>query len=91
MTVLLLFYVLYIFKAFALIDSDRDGNITSEELIKVIDKVGGCMTEDEARALIRKADSDKNGSVDFTEFQNLWASLKGGDDVSILFIHLSKV
>ena len=41
------------------------------------------MTEDEARALIRKADSDKNGSVDFTEFQNLWASLKGGDDVSI--------
>ena len=41
------------------------------------------MTEDEARALIRKADADKNGSVDFTEFSNLWASLKGGDDVSV--------
>ena len=70
-------------KAFDLIDSDRDGSITTEELIKVIEKVGGCMTEDEARALIRKADADKNGFVDFTEFSNLWASLKGGDDVSV--------
>ena len=70
-------------KAFDLIDADRDGNITSEELVKIIKKVGGCMDADEARGLIRKADMDKNGSIDFTEFKTLWSSLKGEDDVKI--------
>ena len=39
------------------------------------------MGADEARALIRKADMDKNGSIDFSEFETLWISLKGGEDV----------
>ena len=39
------------------------------------------MGADEARALIRKADMDKNGSIDFSEFETLWTSLKGGEDV----------
>merc|ERR1711953_1020539 len=68
-------------QAFDLIDVDRDGNITAEELIKVIEKLGGSMSEDEARGLIRKADVDKNGSIDFTEFSSLWSSLAGeGED-----------
>merc|ERR1711973_156335 len=67
-------------QAFDLIDADRDGNITSEELVKIIKKVGGCMDADEARGLIRKADMDKNGSIDFTEFKILWSSLKGDDE-----------
>jgi len=70
-------------QAFDLIDADRDGNITSEELVKIIKKVGGCMDADEARGLIRKADMDKNGSIDFTEFKTLWSSLKGEDDEDI--------
>ena len=41
-------------KAFNLIDVDKDGNITVEELIKVIENVGGSMSQDEARGLIRK-------------------------------------
>merc|ERR1711862_406463 len=41
------------------------------------------MSSDEARGLIRKADMDKNGSIDFTEFNTLWVSLKGGDDEDI--------
>ena len=41
-------------KAFHLFDQDKDGLITTEELIKLIDKVGGCMTEGEARGLIRQ-------------------------------------
>ena len=44
-------------------------------------QVGGNMGADEARALIRKADMDKNGSIDFSEFETLWTSLKGGEDV----------
>ena len=65
-------------KAFALIDADRDGAITSEELVRVIEKVGGRMEEDEARGLIRRADSDKNGAISYEEFNTLWTSLKGG-------------
>ena len=68
-------------KAFALIDADRDGAITSEELVRVIEKVGGRMEEDEARGLIRRADSDKNGAISYEEFNTLWTSLKGGEDV----------
>ena len=74
---------------------DKDGYITAEELIKVIDKVGGVMSPEEARGLIRKvnkfllfpsstlvkADSDKNGSIDYTEFSGLWSSLKGEEEV----------
>ena len=74
---------------------DKDGYITAEELIKVIDKVGGVMSPEEARGLIRKvnkfllfppstlvkADSDKNGSIDYTEFSSLWSSLKGEEEV----------
>merc|ERR1711881_343275 len=68
-------------QAFDLIDVDKDGNITAEELIKVIEKLGGSMSEDEARGLIRRADFDKNGSIDFTEFSGLWSSLAGeGED-----------
>ena len=33
---------------------DKDGYVTAEELIKVVEKVGGCMSQDEARGLIRK-------------------------------------
>merc|ERR1711971_1540231 len=68
-------------QAFDPIDVDRDGTITAEELINVIEKLGGSMSEDEARGLIRKADFDKNGSIDFTEFSSLWSSLAGeGED-----------
>ena len=47
----------------------------------MMEQVGGSMGADEARALIRKADMDKNGSIDFSEFETLWTSLKGGEDV----------
>merc|ERR1711988_897366 len=70
-------------QAFDLIDVDKDGYITAEELIKVIDKVGGVMSPEEARGLIRKADSDKNGSIDYTEFSSLWSSLKGEEEEKI--------
>ena len=53
----------------------------------MMEQVGGCMGADEARALIRKADMDKNGSIDFSEFETLWTSLKGGEDVCSLRPH----
>ena len=53
----------------------------------MMEQVGGSMGVDEARGLIRKADMDKNGSIDFSEFETLWTSLKGGEDVCSLRPH----
>ena len=49
------------------------------------------MGADEARALIRMADMDKNGSIDFSEFETLWTSLKGGEDVCSLHSRVSTI
>ena len=35
-------------------DQDKNGLITTKELVKLIGKVGGTMTEGEARGLIRQ-------------------------------------
>eukprot|EP00092_Neocalanus_flemingeri_P033078 GFUD01035972.1.p1 GENE.GFUD01035972.1~~GFUD01035972.1.p1 ORF type:complete len:174 (+),score=59.28 GFUD01035972.1:78-524(+) len=64
-------------EAFKLFDMDRDGLITVAELKKLIEKVGGKMTEGEARALIHQADRDENGAVDFSEFSSLWSDIRG--------------
>merc|ERR1712228_470439 len=66
--------------AFKLFDMDGDGLITTEELIKLIEKVGGNMTEGEAKALIKQADKDANEGIDFSEFEKLWAAIKGGGE-----------
>ena len=44
----------YILQAFHLFDQDKNGLITTKELVKLIGKVGGTMTEGEARGLIRQ-------------------------------------
>merc|ERR1719507_241873 len=42
-----------------------------------LEKVGGSMTEGEAKGLIHQADKDGNESIDFSEFSKLWAAIKG--------------
>merc|ERR1712106_147763 len=70
-------------EAFHLFDQDKDGLITTDELIKLIAKVGGSMTEGEARGLIRQADKDKNGGIDLSEFGTLWSAMKGEGEEDI--------
>ena len=48
-----------IVEAFQLLDMDGDGIVTSGDLKKRIEKVGGKMTEGEARALIQKVSIKK--------------------------------
>lgn len=68
-------------EAFKLFDTDGDGKITSEELRKLISKIGGEMSEGEAAGLIHRADTDGNGYVDYEEFSRLWVDIRGeGDD-----------
>merc|ERR1712025_35069 len=64
-------------EAFKLFDMDGDGMITKDELRKLVEKVGGSMTEGEAKGLINQADKDGNESIDFSEFSKLWAAIKG--------------
>ena len=60
---------------------DGDGMITKDELRKLVEKVGGSMTEGEAKGLIHQADKDGNESIDFSEFSKLWAAIKGEGEV----------
>ena len=70
-------------QAFKLFDMDGDGMITKDELRKLVEKVGGSMTEGEAKGLIHQADKDGNESIDFSEFSKLWAAIKGEGEVRI--------
>ena len=63
---------------------DGDGMITKDELRKLVEKVGGSMTEGEAKGLIHQADKDGNESIDFSEFSKLWAAIKGEGEVEFL-------
>ena len=62
---------------------DGDGMITKDELRKLVEKVGGSMTEGEAKGLIHQADKDGNESIDFSEFSKLWAAIKGEGEVEM--------
>jgi Ca2+-binding EF-hand superfamily protein len=69
-------------EAFKLFDIDGDGKITTEELKGLVEKVGGSMSDAEAAGLIKKADRDGNGIIDFEEFSRLWSAIRGdGEDL----------
>ncbi|GAA48814.1 calmodulin-like protein 5 [Clonorchis sinensis] len=55
-------------EAFALFDVNRDGRITASELESVLNFLGMRTTRAEVSQMIKDADCDGNGSVDFEEF-----------------------
>mmetsp|Transcript_25911 Transcript_25911/g.55467 ORF Transcript_25911/g.55467 Transcript_25911/m.55467 type:complete len:150 (+) Transcript_25911:137-586(+) len=55
-------------QAFSLFDKDGDGTIDSEELGTVLRSLGNQPTEEEVEDMIREADKDGNGIIDFAEF-----------------------
>ena len=57
--------------------------ITIDELKTLISKVGGDMSQAEAKALIQKADKNQNQGIDFSEFAKLWEALHGEEEVII--------
>ena len=77
-----------VFQAFKLFDIDGDGVITIDELKSLVSKVGGDMSEAEAKALIDVADKDGNMGIDFSEFAKLWESLHGEGEASEDIINL---
>ena len=63
-------------------DEDRDGMISVKEMRRLVERVGGSMSEAQARAIMVKVDTDNNGLIDFAEFRGLWAVVTG--DVEVL-------
>jgi len=55
-------------EAFSLFDKDSDGTIDSEELGTVLRSMGNQPTDEEVEDMIRLADQDGNGAIDFAEF-----------------------
>jgi len=58
-------------KSFDLFDTDKDGRITSSELLSAFKLWGKDVTVDEVQSIIRQVDTDKNGTVEFEEFVKL--------------------
>ena len=54
---------------FAELDTDGSGELDEGELLAALTKLGATATEDEARRMIREADVNGNGTIDFEEFE----------------------
>jgi Ca2+-binding EF-hand superfamily protein len=58
---------------FDLIDGDKDGRISAEELVRLMAVLGEQLTVDGAEGAIAKVDADGDGLIDVTEF-GTWLS-----------------
>ncbi len=56
---------------FDLFDKEKKGKIKSKELGVVIRKLGQNPTDNELKEMIDEIDTDKNGTIEFTEFLGL--------------------
>ncbi|CAN6343705.1 unnamed protein product [Urochloa humidicola] len=66
-------------EAFAFFDKDGDGCITVEELATVMGSLQGQRpSAEELREMIRDADADGNGTIEFAEFLGLMARKSAG-------------
>ena len=64
---------------FNLIDTDKSGKLSAEELIEIVRCFNTAATNAEIEAAIKKADIDGDGEIDFEEFiasGSLWSDLK---------------
>ncbi|XP_023341924.1 calmodulin [Eurytemora carolleeae] len=59
--------------AFSLFDRDGDGTISTKELASVFKSLGAQASEQQLQAMIRAADTDGSGTVEFNEFMELMA------------------
>ncbi|XP_063711098.1 uncharacterized protein LOC134839469 isoform X2 [Symsagittifera roscoffensis] len=65
-------------KAFKIFDKDGDGNVSTDELGKVMRELGQNPSEDELQEMIEEIDKDGNGEIDFDEFLEMMAKQMNG-------------
>jgi len=57
-------------RAFAMLDYEKDGTVTTKELNHFMHKLGKKPTESELQEMINAVDTNGNGDIEFTEFLN---------------------
>lgn len=53
---------------FGLIDTDQDGRISAEELVRLMEALGQPVTLEAAQEGVRRLDQDGDGLIDLKEF-----------------------
>ena len=61
-----------VLEAFSLVDADGDGYVTVGEMYSALTWLGLDVSGEEVRGLVRRADLDGNGQLDFAEFAGLF-------------------
>lgn len=60
--------------AFARYDEDASGSIDACELRRLVEDLGGAMTDRSLSAALRVLDNDRSGTIELQEFVNWWTS-----------------
>lgn len=60
--------------AFARYDEDASGSIDARELRRLVEDLGGVLTDSDLSAALRVLDKDRNGAIDLQEFIGWWTS-----------------
>jgi len=65
---------------FKQVDKDNDGRITKEELETAMHELGSPATEDQIDKMMKEADVNENGSLNFQEFSKAWNGASGDQE-----------
>jgi Ca2+-binding EF-hand superfamily protein len=63
-------------KAFKILDRQKQGYIYSTDLREFLTKLGDCLTDDEINAMIKIADTESNGQINYEKFVDMMTNLK---------------
>jgi len=66
--------------AFNAFDTDRSGDISVDEIVGALDRVGVTVTVDQASAMVKSVDEDGDGLIDFGEFCAMMKDLPATDN-----------
>merc|ERR1712083_732043 len=65
---------------FATFDKNGDGCVNVMEIKDLISSLGGNLSDQEATAMVKMADSDKSGDITINEFRRLWSAMQITED-----------